>query len=110
VSEKDVQQMPWLGQLPVLGALFRSNSFIKRETDLVVIVTPRVVRPAKPGEELKTPLDDKRNSNDPEFFLLGMLEVDDDQIREFEEGAGIVGPYGHTIDLTFGDAYAATKK
>lgn len=110
VSEKDVQQMPWLGQLPVLGSLFRSNSFIKRETDLVVIVTPRVVRPARPGEELKTPLDDKRNSNDVEFFLLGMLEVDDDQIRQFELGAGIIGPYGHIIDLTFGDDYAAAKK
>ena len=45
-----MQQLPWLGDVPVLGALFRSASYQKNETDLVIIVTPRLVRPARPGD------------------------------------------------------------
>jgi pilus assembly protein CpaC len=98
-NRKLQSQVPWLGQLPVLGALFRSQSFIKNETDLVIIVTPRIVRPAGPGEQLATPLDKTRPSNDPEFFLLGQLEVTKDMVRSFELGKGVVGPYGHMLDV-----------
>lgn len=108
-SVKTQEQVPWLGQLPVLGALFRSSSFLKQETDLVIIVTPHLVRPAKPGEPLKTPLDSARPSNDPEFFALGMLEVNDKMLRSFEEGAGVVGPFGHIIELPPGQYNAYTK-
>jgi pilus assembly protein CpaC len=62
-------------------------------------VTPHIVSPAVPGEKLATPLDRKRPSNDPEFFLLGMMEVDDDLIRKFEKGEGIAGPYGHILEV-----------
>ena len=44
------QQLPWLGDVPVLGALFRSAAYQKNETDLAIIVTPRLVRPARPGD------------------------------------------------------------
>ena len=50
------QQLPWIGKVPVLGALFRSAQYKKQETDLVIIITPRLVRPARPGEQLATPL------------------------------------------------------
>lgn len=95
-------QVPWLGQVPILGALFRSASFQKRETNLVVIVTPRLVRPAQPGEPLHSPLDDTVAANDAEFFLMGKTEVSADSIRRFSTGAGVNGPYGHIIDLTAG--------
>ena len=55
--ERDQQQLPWLGDVPVLGALFRSAAYQKNETDLAIIVTPRLVRPARPGDVIKTPLD-----------------------------------------------------
>jgi pilus assembly protein CpaC len=102
-NERKLAQVPWLGQIPVLGALFRSAEFQKRETELVILVTPHMVRPAAPDEPLHSPLDNTRSSNDAELFLLGMLEVDKDLIRSFEQGAGVVGPYGHMIDLEFND-------
>jgi pilus assembly protein CpaC len=96
---KTTEQLPWLGQLPVLGALFRSSSFQEEETDLVIIVTPRLVQPSPPGRPLKTPLDDTKGSNDVEFFMIGALEVNDKMINGFASGAGIIGPYGHIINL-----------
>src|SRR5207244_504943 len=52
-----ISQLPWLGDVPVIGALFRSAQYQKDETDLAIIVTPRLVRPARPGDTIKTPLD-----------------------------------------------------
>lgn len=99
-TEKQQDQLPYVGNVPVLGALFRSSSFIKRETDLVVIVTPRIVRPAKPGEVLPDPLTGSRNSNDIEFFLAGLMEVDDSTMKKIRNGYGIEGAYGHILELT----------
>ena len=65
------QQLPWIGQVPVLGALFRSAQFRKQETDLVIIITPRLVRPAQPGERLATPLDLTKGSSRKEYFVKG---------------------------------------
>ncbi|MDK1385661.1 type II and III secretion system protein family protein [Sinorhizobium sp. 8-89] len=110
VNAKDIQQLPGLGQLPVIGALFRSTSFQKRESDLVIVVTPHIVRPASPGEDLYSPLDQTRSSNDVELFALGLLEVDKDMLRRFRNGEGIKGPYGHRLDLDVGGAHALSKK
>jgi pilus assembly protein CpaC len=96
---KAQEQLPWIGQVPVLGALFRSSSFQEEESDLVVIITPRLAQPAPPGTPLKTPLDDSKGSNDAEFFLLGQLEVTDKMRDGFAAGAGVIGPFGHIINL-----------
>jgi len=106
---KNQEQIPWLGQVPILGALFRSSSFQEQETDLVIIVTPRLVRPAKPGQPLKTPLDSRKPGNDLDFFLLGKLEVDEDMQKRFADGAGIIGPYGHIVEVQ-SDKRNAKKK
>src|SRR5262249_16376032 len=74
-STKNESQLPWIGEVPVLGALLRSAAFQRKETDLVIIVTPRLVKPARPGEKLATPLDNRLASNDREFFLRGQMEV-----------------------------------
>lgn len=108
-NARALQQFPWLGQVPVLGTLFRSAAFQKEETDLVIVVTPRLVRPAAPGEELASPLDQTRPTNDLELFGLGLLEVDKDMLRKFANGEGIIGPYGHIIDLEFNDAFVVKK-
>ena len=49
-----IEQLPWLGSVPVLGALFSSKSYQKNETDLAIIVTPHLVRPARPGDVIGT--------------------------------------------------------
>jgi pilus assembly protein CpaC len=72
---KNQSQLPWLGQVPVLGALFRSAEYQKQESDLVIIVTPRLVKPKRPGERLDTPLDGPVASNDVDFFVNGKAEI-----------------------------------
>ncbi|WP_353016263.1 type II and III secretion system protein family protein [Mesorhizobium sp. M1060] len=103
-------QVPWLGQVPVIGTLFRNSSNQKEETELVVIVTPHLVRPVKPGEQLATPFDKTRPANDPEFFVLGQLEVNKDMIRQYETGDGVTGPYGHMLDFKSKDKMLYVKK
>jgi pilus assembly protein CpaC len=77
-SDRQSEQVPWLGSVPVLGALFRSADFLANETELVALVTPHLVRPVPPGDkdpQLKTPLDSSLAGNDVDFFLGGRAEV-----------------------------------
>ncbi|MER9345499.1 type II and III secretion system protein family protein [Mesorhizobium sp. M0227] len=109
-SVKNQNQVPWLGQVPIVGALFRNSSSQKEETELVIIVTPHIVRPVKPGEQLATPFDKTRPANDPEFFVLGQLEVTKDMVRKYELGEGVTGPYGHMLDFKSKDKMLYVKK
>ena len=72
-------------------------------------MTPRLVRPGKPGQPLRTPLDSSKPSNDLELFLLGSMEVDSDMQKRFAEGAGVIGPYGHIVELKPGKQNAVKK-
>jgi len=92
-----IKQLPWIGSVPVLGALFRSNSFIQRETDLVVIVTPHLIAPAAPGQRLATPFDNHIPTNDVDFFLLGQMEQRKKFVDYVTSGGEVRGPYGHMI-------------
>ena len=85
--------------MPVLGSLFKSSSYQKHETELVVIVTPRLVQPSAPGQTVATPLDQTQPANDAEFFALGQMEVTSKMIQSFQSGGGVNGPYGYIIDL-----------
>jgi pilus assembly protein CpaC len=101
------EQLPWLGDVPVLGALFRSASYQKNETDLAIIVTPRIVRPARPGDMVRTPLDNTLPANDADFFLLGKSEVPRDLPRLAAEGT--LPAHGHILELTKGAALVSVK-
>jgi pilus assembly protein CpaC len=90
-------QLPWLGSVPVLGALFSSMDYQKHETDLVIIVTPHLVQPAAPGQRLATPLDQRLPSNDADFFLMGQSEVRKSYSDYVTSGGEVQGPYGHMI-------------
>jgi pilus assembly protein CpaC len=90
-------QIPWLGSVPVLGALFSSMDYQKHETDLVIIVTPHLVQPAAPGQRLATPLDQRLPSNDADFFLMGQSEVRKSYSDYVTSGGDVQGPYGHMI-------------
>jgi pilus assembly protein CpaC len=96
-NSQDVQQLPWIGSVPVLGALFRSSSYQSQETDLVIIVTPRLVAPAVPGQTLASPLDSRLPPNDVDFFLNGQMEVRKRFNDYVNSGGDIKGPYGHII-------------
>jgi pilus assembly protein CpaC len=96
-NRRNISQLPWIGSVPILGALFGSKQFQDVETDLVVIVTPHLVAPGVPGQNLASPLDSHLPSNDVDFFLMGQME----QRKEFRDyvtsGGGLQGPYGHII-------------
>ncbi len=68
-----VRQVPLLGSIPVIGALFRSSGFQKGETELVIVVTPRLVKPVRP-DQISLPTDRVQNPNEGELFLLGRTD------------------------------------
>ena len=99
-SSYNKSQLPWIGDVPILGALFRSSSFQKEETDLIIVVTPRLVKPLRPGENPATPLDATAPANEAEFFANGTLEVNRSHLRTLAAARnGNVLKSGHIIEL-----------
>ena len=72
--QNTVRQLPVLGSLPIIGTLFRSTGFQREETELVIIVTPRLVRPVR-AMALKTPTDRVGPPNEADLFLLGRTDT-----------------------------------
>ncbi|MBX3561546.1 MAG: type II and III secretion system protein family protein [Sphingomonas sp.] len=70
VNSNTIDRAPGLGNLPIIGALFRSNRFRRAETELVIIVTPYLVRPVS-ANQIALPTDGYRSANDPQRLLLG---------------------------------------
>ena len=69
-----VNQVPGLGNLPVLGSLFRSASYQRQETELAIIVTPHLMTPTDHIETLPNPLADAREPSAIDLILAGMTE------------------------------------
>jgi pilus assembly protein CpaC len=68
-----VTKFPGLGDIPIIGALFRSNQFQKGQTELVIMVTPRLARPVAPGS-VTLPTDKFVEPSDAEFYWQGKIE------------------------------------
>jgi pilus assembly protein CpaC len=100
-GQNALSQLPWLGDVPVLGALFRSTQYQKNETDLAIIVTPRLVRPLRPGDVITTPLDGSLPVNDTDLFLMGQIEMPRPAARVLA-GAQTREFAGHVLDLPKG--------
>jgi pilus assembly protein CpaC len=94
---RNINQVPWLGSVPVLGALFRSSSYQQKETDLVVVVTPHLVAPMAPGKHIASPLDKTLPSNDRDFFLNGQTELNKKYGSWIPRTESDDAPYGHII-------------
>jgi pilus assembly protein CpaC len=93
----NIEQFPGLGDLPVLGALFRSTEYQRKETELVILVTPHLVQPA-PAGSLAAPSDNFVPPSDLDLFLHGRLEDPESGIGPLGVGGGgIDGSYGHII-------------
>jgi pilus assembly protein CpaC len=94
-------QVPWLGDIPVLGALFRSAEYARQQTELVIIVTPHLVSPTR-GEALALPTDRVQPPSEAGLFLFG--HVTGSTSAPKEGGAGEVarqdfsGSYGYVLD------------
>ncbi|MDL1983395.1 MAG: type II and III secretion system protein family protein [Deltaproteobacteria bacterium] len=68
-----MSKFPLLGDIPILGALFRSRAFQKNETELIIIVTPHLVKPLDPARQT-LPTDFYIEPDDTEIYLLGLME------------------------------------
>jgi len=92
-------QVPWLGDIPILGALFRSASYQREQTELVIIVTPHLVSPTR-GQALALPTDRIRLPTESEFFLYGQVAGSGNLSGGAAEVArqGFSGPFGHVLD------------
>jgi pilus assembly protein CpaC len=95
-------QVPWIGDIPILGALFRSADYQRDQSELVIIVTPHLVTPTR-GEALALPTDRVRPPSERELFLYGRT-VGGQPARQQPGAAGEVarqdfsGPYGYVMD------------
>lgn len=69
-ANNSVERTPFLGNLPIIGALFRSNNFRRNETELVIVVTPYLVRPVS-ANQIALPTDGFRTANDGQRLLVG---------------------------------------
>ena len=69
----DIEGLPWLKDIPVLGAMFSSKNFQNNQSELVILVTAYIARPAQPGTALSLPTDGFVPSSDSDIYLLGQL-------------------------------------
>jgi pilus assembly protein CpaC len=69
----NIQKTPFLGDLPIIGSLFRSNGFQRNETELVIIITPYLVKPVNSPSQIALPHDGYRAPSDAGRILLGEL-------------------------------------
>jgi pilus assembly protein CpaC len=98
----DIRQLPWLGELPIIGTLFRSTDFQRDETELVIVVTPHLVVPRR---AVATPADHFIPPSDFELFLLGAqsgavsgLRPEDKALMSLDpRKGGVEGPHGHVL-------------
>ncbi|PQO24232.1 general secretion pathway protein [Rhodobacteraceae bacterium WD3A24] len=94
------RQVPWLGDVPILGALFRSAEYQRSQSELVIIITPHLVTPTR-GEALALPTDRVRLPSESDLFLHGRVSGDGGRPGG---AAGEVarqdfgGPYGYVMD------------
>ena len=68
-------RVPGFGDIPILGALFRSVNYQRSLTELVILVTPEIVSPLEPHQQVPLPGEDIIDPNDFELYTLGMLEA-----------------------------------
>ena len=105
--QDQVQQLPWLGDVPVLGALFRSTEYAEGESELVIIVTAYLVQPSQ-LEQLASPTDGFVEPTDFELFFWGQTEGPESNPGAISNASapgalsspagGIAGSYGHIVE------------
>ncbi|MEM7236913.1 MAG: type II and III secretion system protein family protein [Pseudomonadota bacterium] len=91
-----IEQVPFLGDIPVLGSLFRSTSFQKGDTELVIIVTANLVVPVDDINELTLPTDRVLIPNEADLFLFGELERQSPVGQV--SGQDFDGDYGYVVE------------
>ena len=99
---QNVSKVPALGDIPILGQLFRSQQFQRNETELVIIVTPYLIKPAPNIASLATPIDGMVPAHDAQQIINGGLYRQTLPVRGKgpvgEDSKGLIGPVGFRLD------------
>ncbi len=90
-------QVPWLGDIPILGALFRSADYQRSQSELVIIVTPHLVTPTR-GEAFALPTDRIRIPTEKELFLFGKTAGSQRGAAGEVARQDFSGSYGYTME------------
>ena len=90
-------QVPWLGDIPILGTLFRSADYQRNQSELVIIVTPHLVTPTR-GEALALPTDRVRIPTEKELFLFGKTAGSQRGAAGEVSRQDFSGSYGYTME------------
>lgn len=100
---EQVQKFPVLGDIPILGALFRSSRYTKNQTELVIIVTPHYVKPMDVAQQA-LPTDTFVEPNDWEFYLMGWTDGLGyaPQAQQARDGRLAETAVSHRLDGNFG--------
>jgi pilus assembly protein CpaC len=96
-TKQAINGFPGLTQVPILGALFRSRDFVNNQTELVVIVTPYIVR-AVAQKDLSRPDDGFASASDPQSILLGNINRIYGVPRREDPDRSYRGQYGFITD------------
>lgn len=96
-NSRSIKQLPGLGNIPILGALFRSTEYINEQTELVILVTPYMIDPS-PANTIAVPTDDRFITNDAEAFFLGAIEKRYGVGATGEFRGGFSGSVGFVLD------------
>lgn len=91
-----VNKFPGLGDLPVLGYLFRSQSFQKGESELLIAVTPHLAKPMA-AQELRLPTDSFVEPDDTDFYIMGRMEGKKAAKTDTQQAGGTDGEFGHEV-------------
>jgi pilus assembly protein CpaC len=91
----NVQKFPLLGDIPILGTLFQSKAFIKRKTELVIVVTPHLVKPLEVAK-VSLPTDFYVEPSATEFYLFGKIEGSEKN-RPVTGSGNLDGEFGHSM-------------
>lgn len=98
-TNNNISKLPGAGDIPVLGALFRSQRFQSNQTELVILVTPYIVHPVSEAKKIQTPLDGFKPPSDVERLMLGNLyqqqdmpdkkpDVEENKLEKLSPSAG----------------------
>ena len=98
--EDTVQQVPWLGDVPILGTLFRSSDYQRGESELIIIVSAHLVTPADNENDLALPTDRIKIPNETQLFLLGKTTggVPSGGSGVGLDGAEFDGDFGYVVE------------
>lgn len=96
-TRQNIDGLPGLGDLPVLGALFRSRDYLSGETELVIIVEAYIASPVAPGQ-MQTPADGIQIASDAQTIFFGQLNQHYNSSAAPAASAAWSGPVGYVIE------------